>query len=356
MFSLSPVGKRGFVVCAALTILGFALVRDSAAQGSATNYLGNGGIHSIQGRIYSTNGRRSEVTGLKIRLFNVSSNELSIIADGTGTFTFKNLIPGSYTVQLEGGEAFDDYRESVVIDDPGSSNLSATIRLRGGAKMASVQIFLKPKPGAAVAAATEVINAKLASVPKGAKELYDAAQVSIKENNDQKAIAQLREALALHKEFALAWNDLGVLLQKTGDAKTAVEAFRSAVRLDPESSAANLNLGCALFTERSYAEAERYLTEALFRNPTSYRGHLYMGRTQVKLARIDIAEQAFKKAVEVGGAQAAMAHYMLGGIYWSVKRYKDAADELEKYLKLDPNAKDAEKTRESIAELRTRAN
>jgi tetratricopeptide (TPR) repeat protein len=356
MFSLSPVGNRRVIVCVALAMLSFTFVRGSAAQGGATNYLGNGGIHTIQGRIYATTGRRSEATGLKIRLHNVASNELSIIADGSGSFIFKNLIPGSYTVQLEGGPDFENAQETVVIDDPGSSNLSATVRLRGGAKMATVQIFLKPKPGSAAAVANEVINAKLASVPKAARELYDAAQLSIKEKNDQKAITQLREALALHQAFSPAWNSLGLLLQKTGDNKGSVDAFRSAVRHDPESIAANLNLGCALYNDQAYPEAERHLTEALVRNPALYRGHYYMGLTQLKRQRLDIAEQAFRKAVEVGDQQSAMAHYMLGGIYWSVKRYKDAADELEKYLKLEPNSKDAAKTRESIIELRNKAN
>lgn len=355
MFPVFSVGNCRLLFCTAFAVLSLAAARDTAAQGSATNYLGNGGIHTVQGRMYISNGRRSEVTGLKIRLFNVSSNDLSVVSDSTGTFTFKNLIPGSYTVQIEGGDDFENVQEHVVIDDPGSSNLSSTIRLRGGAKIANVQVFLKPKPGANPGP-SDVINAKLASLPKAARDLYEAAQASIKEPNDQKAIAQLREAVALHKEFSMAWNDLGLLLQKTGDIKGAVEMFRSAVRYDSGSAAANLNLGCALFNENAYGEAERYLTESLFKNPSSYRGHYYMGLTQVKLRRIDVAEQAFLKAVEVGNQQAAMAHYMLGGIYWSVKRYKDAANELEKYLKLEPNAKDAEKTRASIVELRTKAN
>ena len=353
MISVFSVGACKLFFCITFSALvSFTFTSPSPAQGAA-NYLGNGGIHTIHGRLYVANGRRSEITGLRIRLFNLSSNDLSVIADGTGSFTFKNLIPGSYTVQIEGNENFENVQETVVIDDPGGSNLSATVRLRGGAKIASVQIFLRPKPGAA-AGSNSVVNAKLASVPKGGRDLYEAAQVSIKENNDARAVALLREALALHPDFSLAWNSLGLLLQKTGDVKGSVDAFRSAVRYDPESVAANLNLGCALYNDQAYPEAERHLTEALVRNPTLYRGHYYMGLTQLKRQRIDIAEQAFRKATEVGNEQAGMAHYMLGGIYWSVKRYKEAAAELELYLKLEPNAKDAEKTRASIAELRAK--
>lgn len=354
---------RGLFVCDrrllslfvfAVFCFGFYDTGNAVAQGSATNDLGNGGIHSIQGRIYISNGRRSDITGIRIRLINYASNDLSVIANTTGTFIFRNLLPGSYTVLVEGGEIFENVQESVVIDDPGSSNLSSTIRLRGGSKTASVQIFLKPK--ASIATAAEVINAKLVSVPKPARELYEAAQRSISEKNEVRAISQLREALIIYKEFSLAWNDLGVLLQKNDDPKGAVEAFRSSIRYEPESAAANLNLGCALYNVKAYSEAERYLINALVKNASSYRGHYYMGLTQLKLGRIDIAEQAFRRAIEVGDQQAGMAHYMLGGIYWSVKRYKDAANELEIYLKLEPNAKDADKTRASIVELRSKQN
>ena len=47
-----------------------------------------------------------------------------------------------------------------------------------------------------------------------------------------------------------------------------------------------------------------------------------------------------------------LAHKYLGGIYWRHKKYREAADELEKYLNLDPKAPDAEKIRSTIKELR----
>ena len=43
----------------------------------------------------------------------------------------------------------------------------------------------------------------------------------------------------------------------------------------------------------------------------------------------------------------------LGGIYWRNKKYREAADELEKYVKLEPKAPDAGKIRGTIKTLRT---
>ena len=44
----------------------------------------------------------------------------------------------------------------------------------------------------------------------------------------------------------------------------------------------------------------------------------------------------------------------LGGLYMSAKRNKEAADHLEKYLQLDPKARDADQIRNTIKDLRSK--
>ena len=81
-----------------------------------------------------------------------------------------------------------------------------------------------------------------------------------------------------------------------------------------------------------------------------------MGRAQLGLQNIQFAEKAFVRAVQLSPGGMSKAHYFLAGIYWGEKQYQKAADELEKYLKLEPNAKDADQTRKAIADLRIKQN
>lgn len=341
-----------FLVSSSVLLVAFC--GELNAQGSSTNDLGNGGIHTIQGRLYTQTGRRSSTIGLRIRLINFASNELSVVADGNGTFTFKYLIPGSYTVVVEGGNLFEDVTEHVTIDDPGSSNLSNTIRLRGGAKTANVQVTLMPKASPQPQhGPAEVVSAKLAAVPKGALELYELSVKAIEDKKDAEAIVQLRAAIAIYNEFAVAWNSLGVLYARAGKDKDALDAFAKAVAYDNDLNAAVLNFGAALTDARKFFEAEKYLAIALSRDIRQFRGHYYMGITQMNLGRLDIAEQAFLKAIELDGKYA-MAYYYLGGVYWAEKKYDKAADQLQKYLDLDPSAKNADKVRQSVRELRSK--
>ena len=57
-------------------------------------------------------------------------------------------------------------------------------------------------------------------------------------------------------------------------------------------------------------------------------------------------------AVKNGGANIAQAHRFLGGLYQRAHKDKEAADEFETYLKLDPKVKDAETIKGMIQKLR----
>lgn len=312
---------------------------------SRVNDMGTGGIHTIQGRIYMPNGKSAD-SSILVKLESTNFGTMSVNADYNGGFAFRSLAPGNYSVVIDAGPNFEIAREYITIEV--SNTLVAPVP-----KVVTLPMYLLLKRNSAAYKRAEVISAKMAAMPKQAVDLYEAAQKSRSENNTEKAITELRQSLAIYNAFSLAWNDLGVLLDKTGKAEEALEAFRSAVRFDQDSLAAVLNLGCALASAGKAEDAEKYLAVALTKDGTSFRGHFYMGVTQMKLGRLDIAEKAFLKAIEVGSSgQSGRAHYFLAGVYWAEKRYKQAADHLEKYLDMEPNAKDVVKTRQSIAELR----
>jgi regulator of sirC expression with transglutaminase-like and TPR domain len=74
----------------------------------------------------------------------------------------------------------------------------------------------------------------------------------------------------------------------------------------------------------------------------------------IKWKAYDEAQKELELAIASGGENLALAHKYLGGVYLSTHKNKEAADELEKYLKLEPKAPDAEKIRNSIKDLRSK--
>jgi tetratricopeptide (TPR) repeat protein len=198
-----------------------------------------------------------------------------------------------------------------------------------------------------------VVNAALAEVPDDVRALYEKALTLSQSGDTAKAIDNLKAAVSIYPKFPLALNELGVQYLKAGDARRAVEPLRSATRLSPEAFSPKLNLGIALLETREFAEADAQLREALKITSTP-TAHMYLGLTLVGVKRYDEAQHELETAISTGGENLAQAHRYLGGLYMSHHRNKEAADELEKYLALDPKAPDAQRVRGTIKELRAK--
>lgn len=326
----------GFLYFAALAAFLLFAPQGAFAQGTGIGAHrgeigGTGGTRSIQGHIISPTGRLPE-TRVRITLDSSNAGSRSIVAGEDGVFIFNNLEPGPYDLTIDAGKEYEVMRESVYIG--------------GATQMATVPVYLKLKPES---------NPALAGVPKAAVELFTKAQEAARKKDDEKAAALLAEALAQHPQFGLAHNELGLIHMRAGRLDKALEEYKVASKALPDDASVQLNYGTALAQKRDFAEAEKQLRRALKRLDKSATGHLYLGVSLIGLKNIDEAEAELQKASTLGGDQMGVAHRYLGGIYWAKHQYKRAADELETYLKLSPKAPDAEQTRATIKDLRSKS-
>lgn len=324
-----------------------------AQGGGGVDQLGTGGGHSIQGRIYFPSGQRVDVR-TKVKLESVQFGELTVLADLNGAFSFRSLAPASYTVVVEGGEDYETARESVFIDTEVVTSRN-DVRPPPVRRSYQVQIYLQPKRSTTTKPG--VINAELAGVAEPARSFYEKGMTFAKAGKTDRAIEQLKQAVAYYPEFVLALNELGVQYLKASSAEKAVDVLQRATRLKPDAFSPRLNYGIALLQNRKFADAEIQLRRALTINSEFATAHLYLGIALVQLSKYDDAEKELLKALELAGTtpHMAQAHYYLGGIYWRKKQYNLAADQLENYLKMSPNAADAEKVRTTIGSLREKS-
>lgn len=347
--------NQQFPKCRTLTFLIIAFLfffnSTSQAQGGSSDPTGTGGRHSIQGRVVFPSGKRAEVR-LKIRLESSGFGDLSVLSDINGNFSFRSLVPGNYTVVIDGGEDYQTVRESVFIEPANVTTRRTTMTLPISRPF-NVQIYLTPKAHAANKPG--VIDAALAGTPKPAVELYYKALESAGKGDNKKAVEQLTEAVALFPSFSIALNELGVQYMMLKQLDKASETFRSAVNLSPTQLQPRLNYGIALLNQMKFDDAETQLRQAIKISDSAPTAHMYLGITLVSLKRYDEAEKELGKSVTLAGGKLAQSHYYLGGIYWKTGDFKRAAEELEKYLQLDPKAANAEKIRATIKDLRSRS-
>lgn len=352
MFPPASSLRRGLCLLRYFVLLLLIAPFQSAFAQGGVDITGTGGRHSIMGRIYYPSGTRAD-SRLKVRLESTRYSELSVLADSNGSFGFKSLLPGSYTVVVEGGDLYETMRETVYIDGEASRPRSG-LQMPSVARAYQVQVHLQPKRIIQASAKPGVINAALANIPETARKAYEKSMESAATGDHKKAIHYLKQAIAAHPAFPIALNELGVQYMKAGELESAVEALRSAVKLDPEAFMPRLNYGIALLQRKNFAEAKTQLDEALQRNPNSATAHLYMGITLIHETRFPEAEQALQQAIRISKQTVGIAHYYLGGLYWRRGEHKLAADELEKYLQGSPGAHDAEKVKSTIKELRSK--
>lgn len=334
------------VIKSVVAFIALLLIFSNSADGQRGAPSGNG-VNKIQGRVrFPSNNAAGSV---RVRLENPSTASVMTVTDSEGMFYFSGLQAGYYTITVEAGDDYEIYRETVEIDAPVTTsrtiyippsprtfNIVADLRLKG---------IIKNKPG--------VINASLAAVPKPALKEFKKALEAQGKGDTNLAIVKFTEAIKLYPQFFEAHAELGSLYLKTNQLDKALQSLRAAIELNNKNANIRLNYGIALLNKKEMTEAEKELREVVKVDTTSATAYMYLGIALLGLRRIDEAEAEFLRAISIkDDERLAQAHRYLGGIYWGKENYRQAAEELEKYLKLAPKASDAEKIRGTIKQLR----
>src|SRR5262245_17120071 len=307
--------------------------------------LGTGGKDTIEGKIFVHGGDRLQRRA-KVQLRSMYSGEMFVFSDDIGAFTFRRLKAGTYTVIVDAGDEFEKASETVDIIEPARRREDPGITVQ-------VAIYLEPKRNANIRIGT--VDAATGGVPDAAKELYKQALETSKSGDRKKAIDQLKQAIAIYPNFMSALNELGVQYMNLKEWDKAAESLRAAIKLGPEAFYPRLNYGIVLVQLKSYKDAASELQIAVQKDSTSPTAYFFLGRALVSLGDYDPAERALQKTVSIGGPEATEAHRYLGAVYIEKHDNTRAADELEKYLALAPKAKDADRIRAMVKDLRSQA-
>jgi tetratricopeptide (TPR) repeat protein len=87
-------------------------------------------------------------------------------------------------------------------------------------------------------------------------------------------------------------------------------------------------------------------------NQQSMAANLWLGMLLRQTNKLDEAETYLKEANRLAESKSADVHWQLALLFNELKRNKEAADELELFLKAEPDAKDIELIKKLIKRLR----
>jgi Flp pilus assembly protein TadD len=331
LFKRSAFSSFAFAGC---IVLSYGLSVNAQNPGSSHDIPGEGS-NTIQGRIYLPAGQTLAGPAFKVRLEsnNVFSTP-STVTDQDGAFRFNSLPPGDFTVVVDGGKEYETSREPVSLDRS------------GGGRVVTVAVQMRLKVNSS--------NPAFANVPAAAIDLYQKGVAAAQKGNAKTAVELLNKAVIASPGFNLAQNELGLQYLKLSQWDKAAETFEALLKVRATDATTQLNLGIALYNQNKLDQADMHLREAIKLKSNGPSAHYYLGMALLKTKRYEEAEKELQLTVSNGGENIALVHKYLGGLYMGSHQNAAAADELEKYLSLDPKAADADRIKGTIKELRAK--
>lgn len=120
-----------------------------------------------------------------------------------------------------------------------------------------------------------------------------------------------------------------------GDYKNAAEAYREALKLEPDSAKLHYNLSLALEGLREIEEETREVQEAIYLDPNYAEAHNQLGTLALRAGKLADAERQFRAALELN-PRYAEAENNLGTLYGRAGRVADAIGLFQKATEDDP--------------------
>jgi len=140
----------------------------------------------------------------------------------------------------------------------------------------------------------------MTAVNKTPEERYREAVELAEEGKCAEAITALEDAVRSAPEYALAWNDLGVLTGQSGDVKRSLAAHEQAVRLDPANITFGKNLASLYYAALGRTDdAIHIFTRILSAHPDDIETLLALGQISAINGYADEARTFVKKVLQL---------------------------------------------------------
>lgn len=306
--------------------------------------------NSISGTVSNSEG--SPLNRMRVELLNeVEMTVAQTYTDSTGHYNFRNLTPGTFIVRVHTNGAH--------IGQSARVNLVA-LRPNGGAHYEQIDFILKTRienKGTAVPGNTGTTFAQ--DIPEKARRIYERATKQLESGkNSEQGINSLKEAITVFPAYYQALERLGVEYVKIQQHQQAKEILEKAAEVNPNGASCQYALGVAYFHLHMIQEASQNLRRSVTLAPESSNAafaHFYLGLAYWKLGKHGDSEPHLQKAYSMGGNSIpADIHLYLAQYYSDSQRYHDAANELELFLKLVPNARDSANIKILVKKLRAK--
>ncbi len=261
----------------------------------------------------------------------------------SGMFTFSGLAPGQYYLKVvTTGTDYEEQTRSVTL-----AAISGRL-----ANTEQVEFYLgtRKNRNAGASAAPGVVF--LQEVPAEAQNLYNSALDDLASKNEKEAFEKLKRSIEIFPEYFAALDRLGNEYVVRGHYEAAYVLLTKAMMVNQRSHSSTMGLGRSLFRLKQTDLAIGHFKSAIVLEPATPNGHLWLGIALHSKKKDSEGLHRLLKANELTKGTVAEIHWQLARVYKDQDEFTKAADELELFLKLSPDAANLAEVKQAIQALR----
>ncbi|MFY9557671.1 MAG: tetratricopeptide repeat protein [Blastocatellia bacterium] len=243
----------------------------------------------------------------------------------------------------------------VVVNEPTHQPFSERIELTRTAttrpgEMVRVDLVLTPKEKPATPRAGTVFHQ---DVPEAALKSYRHGMRLFGERKSDEGIAAMLEAIRVHPTYFDAHFALGLEFFRRHRLVDSIQELEQARAINPKDGRLYHTFGLVLYEQKKYATAATVFEAAQRLDPNNAELHLMRGAALIETGRLKEAEAEISRADQISAHKLALVHLHLARVYEKRGNRKQAAAELESYLRQSPAVDNAPAIREAIKKLKT---
>lgn len=311
---------------------------------ATANGQGGGGI-TVFGKVSLPDGQPAVRVWVKVEMN--SGFKRDILTDDFGRYELRGLSAGRYQVSATNQAAPEQFSEPAASDSTRafSNRLQIDVYLR----LPMANATPPNKPGTiSVAEATQTIS-------KSARKAYEQGLKLQKENQPDKALTQFDQAISEYPEYFQALTERGNLRMARNQFAEANADFTAALKANEKHTPALRGLGYCQLQQKQFAAAIANLERAYAAAPEVGLTLMLLGYANLSVERYEPARQCLQEALRLDAKGAARAHVYLAEIFAHEQKFKEAAEGIQTYLKVNPQAADAAALKEMAEKWQTQS-
>lgn len=323
------------MLCRALLLI--CILASPVTSVFAQNSFNFRGESNVNGTVRNFSNAAIRGVRVELREFATGRTVATATTFANGSFEFRHVAAGRY--ELVAFSGLSEARQDVDLTDIDSS---VTLRINDAGNTT-------------VSGSEATVSVSDLKVPDKAKDALQKAEDAFSKSKTDRALELVQKALRVFPRYARALTLRGLLNMQRNDFRSAQADLENAVQVDPQDGMGLIALGSVYNSNMMFDKALAVLNRGVTLSPSSWQAYFELSKAQNGKGEYELALRNATKAMALCPKDWSLLHLARAEALLGLKNYNEAVNELEEYLRHDPNGAASTEVRKTLAQARAAA-